>query len=53
MIRQKSKGTKYPVRPGTTVSAIFTATTFFTKPADAGQSPAAGAKSAVKPARKP
>lgn len=50
----KSKGTKYPVRPGTTVSAIFTATTFFTKPADVGPAPAAtGAKSALKPARKP
>src|SRR5215468_401405 len=32
----KSKGTKYPIRPGTTVSGTFTATTFFTKPADAG-----------------
>jgi len=32
--------TKYPVRPGTTVSAVFTATTFFTKPADAGAPPA-------------
>src|SRR5215471_15543835 len=32
----KAKGTKYPVRPGTTVSGTFTATTFFTKPADAG-----------------
>src|SRR2546427_6705105 len=40
----KSKGTKYPLRPGTTVSGIFTATTFFTKPADAGAAPAAGAK---------
>ncbi|HTQ61226.1 MAG TPA: type 4a pilus biogenesis protein PilO [Candidatus Solibacter sp.] len=49
----KAKGTKYPIRPGTTVSAIFTATTFFTKPADAGASPATGASSAVKPARKP
>ena len=49
----KAKGTKYPVRPGTTVSAVFTATTFFTKPADAGQSPAPGAKSAAKPAGKP
>jgi Tfp pilus assembly protein PilO len=28
------KGTKYPVRPGATVSAVFTVTTFFTKPAD-------------------
>ncbi|MGB2592748.1 MAG: type 4a pilus biogenesis protein PilO [Candidatus Acidiferrum sp.] len=50
----KAKGTKYPVRPGTTVSAVFTATTFFTKPADVGPAPAAaGAKSALKPARKP
>lgn len=30
-----TKGAKYPLRPGTTVSGIFTATTFFTKPADA------------------
>lgn len=45
----KAKGTKYPLRPGTTVSAIFTATTFFTKPADAGTPPAAtGAKPAAK-----
>jgi hypothetical protein len=42
----KAKGAKYPVRPGTTVSGIFTATTFFTKPADtaATPAPAAGAK---------
>lgn len=43
----KAKGTKYPVRPGTTVSGIFTVTTFFTKPADevapAGAKPAAAA----------
>src|SRR5882672_2482969 len=38
-----SKGGKYPLRPGTTVTGIFTATTFFTKPADSG-APAAGAK---------
>jgi type IV pilus assembly protein PilO len=49
----KAKGTKYPVRPGTTVSAVFTATTFFTKPADAGPSSATGAKPAANPARKP
>src|ERR1700732_3062665 len=41
-----SKGAKYPIRPGTTVSGIFTATTFFTKLADTGASPA-------KPAGKP
>src|SRR6266850_7040628 len=39
----KAKGSKYPLRPGTTVTGIFTATTFFTKPADSG-APAAGAK---------
>jgi len=49
----KAKGTKYPVRPGTTVSGIFTATTFFTKPADAGLAPAAGAKPAAGAAGKP
>ena len=43
-----SRGPKYPIRPGTTVSGIFTATTFFTKPADTGP-PAAGAKPAGKP----
>jgi type IV pilus assembly protein PilO len=31
---EPGKGAKYPVRPGTTVSAVFTATTFFTKPGD-------------------
>lgn len=31
-----TKGAKYPVRPGTTVSGVFTATTFFTKPGDSG-----------------
>jgi Tfp pilus assembly protein PilO len=48
-----AKGTRYPIRPGTTVSAVFTATTFFTKPADVGpSSPASGAKPPVKPAGK-
>src|SRR5246500_4685067 len=28
------KTTKYPLRPGTTVTGVFTVTTFFTKPAD-------------------
>jgi Tfp pilus assembly protein PilO len=36
-----SKGTKYPLRPGASVSGVFTATTFFTKPADTGASAAA------------
>jgi Tfp pilus assembly protein PilO len=43
-----SKGAKYPVRPGTTVSGVFTATTFFTKPSDA-----ATATGPAKPAGKP
>jgi Tfp pilus assembly protein PilO len=43
-----SKGTKYPIRPGTTVSGIFTATTFFTKLADTGAT-----ASPAKPAGKP
>jgi len=38
-----NRGTKYPIRPGTTVAGTFTATTFFTKPADTGPAPA-GAK---------
>jgi type IV pilus assembly protein PilO len=47
-------GTKYPVRPGTTVSAVFTATTFFTKPADQGTpAPASGAKATGAAAGKP
>jgi type IV pilus assembly protein PilO len=47
----KSKGTKYPVRPGTTVSGSFIATTFFTKPADTGAAPA-GAKAGAAAAGK-
>ncbi len=50
---EKSKGTKYPTRPGTTVSGTFLATTFFTKPADAGVAPATGAKPAAGAAGKP
>src|SRR5579872_4555857 len=33
---QGGKAAKYPLRPGTSVSGVFTATTFFTKPADTG-----------------
>jgi type IV pilus assembly protein PilO len=47
----KSKGTRYATRPGTTVSGIFTATTFFTKPADTSAAPTAGAKPAAGAAR--
>ena len=46
-----SKATKYPIRPGTTVTGVFTVTTFFTKPADL--TPAGGAKGAVQPVKKP
>src|SRR3979490_393067 len=49
---EKSKGSGYETRPGTTVSGIFTATTFFTNPADTGAAaPAAGAKPAAGAAR--
>ena len=46
---ESAKGTKYPVRPGTTVSGTFTATTFFTKPADTGAAPAAAGAAGAKP----
>jgi len=46
-------GTKYPVRPGTTVAAVFTATTFFTKPADLGTTAPTGAKPSGAAAGKP
>src|SRR5579885_1837605 len=49
---EKSKGTKYPVRPGTTVSGVFTATTFFTKPADTGAPAATGAKTGAAAGRR-
>lgn len=46
------KGAKYPVRPGETVSGVFTVTTFFTKPADSPAG-AGGAKPAAAPVKKP
>ncbi len=49
----KPKGAKYVTRPGTTVSGIFVATTYFTKPADAGVPLATGAKPAAGAAGKP
>src|ERR1700756_5760275 len=45
---EKAKGGRYTLRPGSTVSGIFTATTYFTKPGDV--SPATGA---AKPGAKP
>ena len=46
-----AKETKYPIRPGTTVTGIFTVTTFFTKPADSG--PGADNKAAGQAVKKP
>jgi type IV pilus assembly protein PilO len=46
-----AKGAKYPVRPGTTVTGVFTVTTFFTKPADTAA--AGGAKGPGQPGKKP
>jgi len=40
----KTKGARYALRPGSTVSGIFTATTYFTKPGDV--TPTAGAAKA-------
>ena len=42
-----TKATKYPMKPGSTVVGVFTATTYFTKPADTA--PTAPAKPAGKP----
>jgi type IV pilus assembly protein PilO len=47
------KGTKYPMRPGETVSGVFTITTFFTKPADSAPAVTAGAKTPAAPGKKP
>src|SRR5580765_7588185 len=44
---EKASGGHYALRPGTTVSGIFTATTYFTKPADTASS-----SSAAKPKAK-
>jgi type IV pilus assembly protein PilO len=45
--------TKYPIRPGTTVTGVFTATTFFTKPTDTGAVPTPGARPPGKPVGQP
>jgi len=47
------KSTRYPVRPGETVTGVFTITTFFTKPADTGPAAAGGAKTGATPVKKP
>jgi hypothetical protein len=46
-------GAKYPIRPGETVTGVFTVTTFFTKPADTAPAGAGGAKGATPPVKKP
>jgi hypothetical protein len=45
-----TKGTGYPVRPGTSVSGTCTITTFFSKPDDSGPAPAAAPAPAAPPA---
>jgi type IV pilus assembly protein PilO len=45
-------GAKYPIRPGTSVTGVFTVTTFFTKPADTAPG-AGGAKGSTPPVKKP
>ncbi|HUL34690.1 MAG TPA: type 4a pilus biogenesis protein PilO [Candidatus Eisenbacteria bacterium] len=50
---QSTKETKYPVRPGTTVTGVFTVTTYFTKPADSEKPSTPGPKGAGQPVRKP
>jgi type IV pilus assembly protein PilO len=50
---QNIKGAKYPIRPGETVTGVFTVTTFFTKPADTPPAGAGGAKPAATPVKKP
>ncbi|HZD30282.1 MAG TPA: type 4a pilus biogenesis protein PilO [Candidatus Angelobacter sp.] len=45
------KETKYPLRPGTTVTGLFTVTTFFTKAADTTST--SSSKGAATPVRKP
>ncbi|MBZ5700957.1 MAG: type 4a pilus biogenesis protein PilO [Acidobacteriia bacterium] len=49
---ESGRNLKYPMRPGTTVTGNFTATTFFTKPAETASSAQAG-KAADKPAGRP
>ncbi len=46
------RGVRYPIRPGTTVSGVFTVTTFFTKPAETAPG-AGGAKGSTPPVKKP
>jgi type IV pilus assembly protein PilO len=48
-----AKGVKYAIRPGETVTGVFTITTFFTKPADTAPAATGGAKAPAAPGRKP
>lgn len=49
----RAHGTKYPMRPGTTVTGTFTAVTFFTKPAETGAPAGKAAGAPGKPPGKP
>jgi type IV pilus assembly protein PilO len=48
-----TRGAKYPIRPGETVTGIFTITTFFTKPADTAPAETGGAKKSAPPVKRP
>ncbi|MGB9434688.1 MAG: type 4a pilus biogenesis protein PilO [Candidatus Acidiferrum sp.] len=43
----------YPIRPGETVTGVFTITTFFTKPADTAPAGAGGPKGPTPPVKRP
>jgi type IV pilus assembly protein PilO len=48
-----AKGAHYTIRPGETVSGVFTITTFFTKPADTTPATGTGAAKTAAPVKKP
>jgi type IV pilus assembly protein PilO len=48
-----SKAARYPLRPGETVTGVFTITTFFTKPADTAPAASGGASKTTPPGRRP
>jgi len=48
-----TRRSQYPIRPGETVTGVFTITTFFTKPADTAPAGAGGAKGPTPPVKRP
>jgi type IV pilus assembly protein PilO len=48
-----ARRSQYPIRPGETVTGVFTITTFFTKPADTAPAGAGGAKGPTPPVKRP